>query len=263
MVQFFTPPPRYTSDGRPPWCARRWPLVVRPTADPKSGGAVAAAPRSECATTVALRSEGATTVAPWSGDTAAVGPRWCDGSDSSIRRHNDSGPPIQLHGGDNSSIWRCNDSGSLIWSLEARRRWLPIGVAATAPQRRAWFAIHTTGPVTSSNLARFVHPPVSGGESQRRGGSSASGDPVFMRLCIHILYQRQYVFTTYISVHGSPSIYCLLMIFLFTFYANVYWFYALSHYLTQCVYWVPTIYVICISFTTHSYTQWNKKSQKK
>jgi hypothetical protein len=91
-----------------------------------------------------------------------------------------------------------------------------------SPEVRAGFAIHTVGTATSSDSTHFRHPPTSGGESQRRGGGSASGRPIVMLICIHILCQRQYVFTTYISVHGFASIYCLFMIFLFTYYANVY-----------------------------------------
>jgi hypothetical protein len=71
------------------------------------------------------------------------------------------------------------------------------------------------------------------------------------------------MFMTYISVHGSPSIYCLFIIFLFTFYANINWFYALSHYLTKHVYWVPTSYTICIRYLQHTCLRHETKIHKK
>jgi hypothetical protein len=89
----------------------------------------------------------------------------------------------------------------------------------------------------------------------------ASSDPIFMLLCIHIYANVNRYFTTYISVHGSPSMNCLFMIFLFTFYANVYRFYALSCYLTKRVYGVPTIYTY-IRYLRHTYLCNETKNHK-
>jgi hypothetical protein len=88
-------------------------------------------------------------------------------------------------------------------------------------------------------------PPLdaSGGGSQRRGGGSSSDNLIFMLLCTRILMSASIGFYDTLLVHGFPSGYCMFIIFLFTFYVNVCWFYALSCFLIQCVYWV--IYVIC------------------
>jgi hypothetical protein len=45
-------------------------------------------------------------------------------------------------------------------------------------------------------------------------------DPVFMRSCINI-YATSIEFYDILSVHGSPSIFYIFLIFLFTFYVNV------------------------------------------
>jgi hypothetical protein len=57
-------------------------------------------------------------------------------------------------------------------------------------------------------------------------------DPVFMRFCIHIYANINRFYDT-LSVHGSPSIFSMFMIFLFTFYVNVYWF---LHSVPQCTF---------------------------
>jgi hypothetical protein len=44
--------------------------------------------------------------------------------------------------------------------------------------------------------------------------------PVLMLFCIHIYANVNRFYDTF-SVHGSPSLFCMFMIFLFTFYVNV------------------------------------------
>jgi hypothetical protein len=80
-------------------------------------------------------------------------------------------------------------------------------------------------------------PPLdaSGGGSQRRGGGSSSDNLIFMLLCTRILMSASIGFYDTLLVHGFPSGYCMFIIFLFTFYVNVCWFYALSCFLIQCI----------------------------
>jgi hypothetical protein len=47
--------------------------------------------------------------------------------------------------------------------------------------------------------------------------------PIFMLFCIHIYANINNFYDT-LSIHGSPSTFCLFMIFLFGFYVNVCWF---------------------------------------
>jgi hypothetical protein len=61
------------------------------------------------------------------------------------------------------------------------------------------FAIRIVGPVTSSDPARFRHPPASGGRSQRRGGCSASGGSFYAILHIYFMPTSIGVYDIYFS----------------------------------------------------------------
>ena len=54
-------------------------------------------------------------------------------------------------------------------------------------------------------------------------------DPVFM-LFLYIFIPTSIRFYDTLSVHGSPSIFCMFMIFLFTFYVNFCCFYVVYCY---------------------------------
>jgi hypothetical protein len=94
------------------------------------------------------------------------------------------------------------------------------------------------------------------------GGLTYNHIHIFMLLCIYI-YVNINRFYDIISVYSFPSIYCLFMIFLFTFYSKVYYIYALSRYLTQYAYCVHTIYTICLRYLRHTFMQGNRNSQKR
>jgi hypothetical protein len=155
-----------------------------------------------------------TTVAPCSNGMTAAAPQQRDDGGFSIRRHNDNGSPIRWHDYDSSSIRKRCDSGSLIW-----RRGVDGFLEACTRHRfleGAHSGVEHAGIPPPSTTPAFHRR-----ERRRRTSLGASGGgSVTLFLCyfVYIFMPTSIGFYYTLSVHGSPSIFCMFMIFLFTFY---------------------------------------------
>jgi hypothetical protein len=89
----------------------------------------------------------------------------------------------------------------------------------------------------------------------------ASDNPIFMIFCIHI-YANVNRFLWYIFRFMAPLLSIVCLWYLYSHFTQmIYWFYTLSRYLIS-VYWVPTVYTICIGYLQHTFTQRSRKLEK-
>jgi hypothetical protein len=153
---------------------------------------------------------------------------------------------------------RRSDSGSLGAYTQLRSPETPT----MTTQFEVWAA-----DVDFRRRERRRRPPLgaSYGGSQKRGdgstGRAAAPTPCFMLLCIHIYADVGFYdiyFSSWICFH-ILSIYDISIHIL----CKIYWFYALSCYLIQCVFGVRTIYAICIRYLRHTHLHGVIQNHKK
>jgi hypothetical protein len=130
--------------------------------------------------------------------------------------------------------------GSDAHPRHVQRWWFPKG----ARRRRIWEArmwrripeAHAQHWLLGDARPRVAHasipPPATTPAFPRRerrrrtslGASGGGSTALFLCYFIYIFMPTSIDFYDTLSVHGSPSIFCMFMIFLLTFYVNFYWF---------------------------------------
>jgi hypothetical protein len=146
-----------------------------------------------------------------------------------------------------------------------QRRWWPSWSAWCMANCSRWWRHWTSegqrhdggGPTGTCCSASCSTTFASEGESQRRVASAdpldANNNPVFMIFCIHI-YVNVNKFLWYIFQSMTLLLFIVRLWYFYShFTQTIYWFYALSRYLIQCVlgsYHLRHIYKI---FMTHIY----------
>jgi hypothetical protein len=163
------------------------------------------------------RSRGPAAVAPRGGRSTATSPRPSDG-DAPPGSRNGSAPIGSSDGGDPPGP----SDGDAPQDRGSRRRGRDDGSGrrtTSAPRRRA-------------SQSGACWRPTAGDDAQASLGVSGGGSTTLFLCDFVYIYANVNSFYDTLLVHGSPSIFCMFLIFRFTFYINVYCF---VHSVPRCI----------------------------